>query len=95
MARTCLPLLMLLLVIFTSSTNSRKLLHTPDSTTKTEATPTEMSLYLSSLPKGTVPASGPSKKGHVSTNINEKLITRHLIAIDRILRGPAHLIREL
>lgn len=46
----------------------------------------QASLYLSSLPKGTVPASTPTKKGH-STIVNEKLFARHLAAIDRILRS--------
>ncbi|KAI3741632.1 hypothetical protein L1987_59306 [Smallanthus sonchifolius] len=85
MARTWLALFMLL-IIFTSSTNGRKLLNTPDSGTKEQASPATMSLYLSVLPKGTVPASTPSKKGHSSIT-DEKLINRHLIAIDRILRS--------
>ncbi|XP_054804313.1 precursor of CEP14-like [Prosopis cineraria] len=42
------------------------------------------SLFLSSLPKGTVPSSTPSKKGHAMV-VDEKLIARHLIAIDRLL----------
>ncbi|KAK4271744.1 hypothetical protein QN277_020388 [Acacia crassicarpa] len=42
------------------------------------------SLYLSSLPKGTVPPSTPSKKGHAVV-VDEKLIARHLIAMDRLL----------
>ncbi|KAI3495379.1 hypothetical protein L1887_37712 [Cichorium endivia] len=79
MARTCFALFMLL-VLYTSSTSGRKLLN------MRAASPVEISLYLSGLPKGTVAASTPSKKGHAST-IDEKLITRHLIAIDRILRS--------
>ncbi|KAL4563350.1 hypothetical protein LXL04_027391 [Taraxacum kok-saghyz] len=79
MARTCYALFMLL-VLFTSSTNCRKL------SDRREASPVEMSLYLTALPKGTVPASTPSQKGHASIT-DEKLITRHLIAIDRILRS--------
>nr|AFK33970.1 unknown [Lotus japonicus] len=35
------------------------------------------SLFLSSLPKGNVPTSTPSKKGH-SVEVDEKLIARHL-----------------
>ncbi|GJU27683.1 precursor of CEP14 [Tanacetum coccineum] len=79
MTRTCLVLFMLL-VTFTSFTDARKL--------KVEATSdqADMSLYLSSLPKGTVPSSTPSKKGHASIT-DETLITHHLIAIDRILRS--------
>nr|GEY63308.1 precursor of CEP14-like [Tanacetum cinerariifolium] len=78
MTRTSLVLFMLL-VAFASFTDARKL--------KAEATSqADMSLYLSSLPKGTVPSSTPSKKGHASIT-DETLITRHLIAIDRILRS--------
>ncbi|KAL0398434.1 UNVERIFIED_CONTAM: Precursor of CEP14 [Sesamum radiatum] len=44
-------------------------------------------LYLTSLPKGNVPASAPSKKGHGASTIDEKLIARHLAAVDRILRS--------
>ncbi|KAI3824509.1 hypothetical protein L1987_05969 [Smallanthus sonchifolius] len=85
MAQTTYLAVFMLLVLFTSPATGRKLLNTPDSGTKEEASPVEMSLYLSVLPKGTVPASTPSKKGHASIT-DEKLITRHLIAVDRILR---------
>ncbi|KAK1378548.1 Precursor of CEP14 [Heracleum sosnowskyi] len=44
------------------------------------------SLYLSSLPKGTVPSSAPSKQHH-SFVVDEKLIARHLAALDRMLRS--------
>ncbi|KAL0442613.1 UNVERIFIED_CONTAM: Precursor of CEP14 [Sesamum latifolium] len=44
-------------------------------------------LYLTSLPKGNVPASTPSNKGHGTSTIDEKLIARHLAAVDRILRS--------
>ncbi|CAI0475936.1 unnamed protein product [Linum tenue] len=44
------------------------------------------SLLLSALPKGTVPASSPSKKGH-STLDNVERFQRHLAQIDRILRS--------
>ncbi|KAF9683698.1 hypothetical protein SADUNF_Sadunf04G0041300 [Salix dunnii] len=44
------------------------------------------SLFLSALPKGTVPSSSPSKKGHATLD-NEKLFARHLASIDRILRS--------
>ncbi|GMI91615.1 C-TERMINALLY ENCODED PEPTIDE 14 [Hibiscus trionum] len=44
------------------------------------------SLVLSALPKGTVPASTPSKKGHATLD-NEKLFARHLARIDRILQS--------
>ncbi|KAG4960333.1 hypothetical protein AAZX31_13G208300 [Glycine max] len=42
------------------------------------------SLFFSSLPKGTVPTSTPSRKGH-STVVDEKLIARHLISTEQIL----------
>nr|KYP36329.1 hypothetical protein KK1_042550 [Cajanus cajan] len=41
-------------------------------------------LFLSALPKGTVPPSSPSKKGH-AMEVDEKLIARHLITMDRVL----------
>ncbi|KAH8511690.1 hypothetical protein H0E87_009022 [Populus deltoides] len=44
------------------------------------------SLVLSALPKGTVPSSSPSKKGHATLD-NEQLFARHLASIDRILRS--------
>ncbi|KAJ6364352.1 hypothetical protein OIU76_029325 [Salix suchowensis] len=44
------------------------------------------SLFLSALPKGTVPSSSPSKKGHATLD-NEQLFARHLASIDRILRS--------
>ncbi|CAI8618696.1 unnamed protein product [Vicia faba] len=39
------------------------------------------SLFLSALPKGTVPSSSPTKKGHAVV-VDEKLIERHLISMD-------------
>uniref|UniRef100_A0A2N9HNI2 Precursor of CEP14 n=1 Tax=Fagus sylvatica TaxID=28930 RepID=A0A2N9HNI2_FAGSY len=43
-------------------------------------------LFLSALPKGTVPSSTPSKKGH-AVEVDEKL-SRHLISInDRNLQS--------
>ncbi|KAL6562046.1 hypothetical protein OROGR_003053 [Orobanche gracilis] len=48
--------------------------------------PSADSLYMTALPKGTVPASTPSKKGHAST-VNHKLIARHLAATDRVLQS--------
>ncbi|CAN0853570.1 Precursor of CEP14 [Linum grandiflorum] len=41
---------------------------------------------MSSLPKGTVPASSPSKKGHSSVD-NVERSERHLASVDRILRS--------
>ncbi|XP_019166686.1 PREDICTED: uncharacterized protein LOC109162439 [Ipomoea nil] len=44
-------------------------------------------LFKNALPKGTVPASSPSKKGHADT-VDEKLVARRLAALDhRILRS--------
>lgn len=82
MARVSVVLFMLL-VIFVSSTQGRKLLNLNENV---KVPSTTDSLYLSALPKGTVPSSTPSKKGHAET-IDEKLIARHLAAIDRILRS--------
>ncbi|PON95838.1 B-cell lymphoma 6 protein [Trema orientale] len=44
------------------------------------------SLFLSALPKGTVPSSSPSKKGHAEVD-NEKLVERHLMTMDRNLQS--------
>ncbi|KAF7803270.1 precursor of CEP14 [Senna tora] len=44
------------------------------------------SLFLTALPKGTVPSSTPSRKGHAVV-VDQKLIARHLIALDRLLRS--------
>ncbi|XP_055804731.1 precursor of CEP14-like [Solanum dulcamara] len=76
--------LMFLLVLasVSSSTEARKLLNSHE----VKKIPNLASLYLNALPKGTVPSSTPSKKGHSYTT-DEKLIARHLAAIDRILRS--------
>ncbi|KAK4787567.1 hypothetical protein SAY86_011400 [Trapa natans] len=42
--------------------------------------PLKPSSLLSSLPKGTIPYSSPSKKGH-SLVVDEKLIARHLSSL--------------
>ncbi|KAI4298166.1 hypothetical protein L6164_031758 [Bauhinia variegata] len=47
--------------------------------TKTGIPSSSDSLFMSSLPKGTVPASTPSKKGHAFA-VEEKLVARHLIS---------------
>ncbi|KAJ9136003.1 hypothetical protein P3X46_033119 [Hevea brasiliensis] len=44
------------------------------------------SLFFSALPKGTVPSSSPSNKGHATLD-NEQLFQRHLASIDRILQS--------
>ncbi|KAI9121286.1 hypothetical protein K1719_008319 [Acacia pycnantha] len=80
----------LLLLVFSASlcsfSDARKL-HVGAKRSHPNATPSSTdSLFLSSLPKGTVPPSTPSKKGHAVV-VDEKLIARHLIAIDRLLRS--------
>nr|DAD48182.1 TPA_asm: hypothetical protein HUJ06_018119 [Nelumbo nucifera] len=44
------------------------------------------SLLLSALPKGPIPPSGPSKKGHAMI-VDQKLFSLHLSRADRILRS--------
>lgn len=86
--RSTLVLFFLSLVLFScliSSTHGRKLLADLQNDHKRPTTAEER-LYLAALPKGTVPASTPSKKGHAVT-IDEKLIARHLADIDRSLRS--------
>ncbi|GFZ07134.1 hypothetical protein Acr_19g0000710 [Actinidia rufa] len=76
-----------ILVLFSSlvsSSHGRKLLTAQEH--KTVAPSLEDRLYLNALPKGAVTPSSPSKKGH-AMDVDEKLIARHLIAIDRILRS--------
>ncbi|KAG9448182.1 hypothetical protein H6P81_014310 [Aristolochia fimbriata] len=46
----------------------------------------EADLFLSALPKGKVPASGPSKKGHAMV-VDQKLLSMHFAKIDRILKS--------
>ncbi|CAA2958679.1 Hypothetical predicted protein, partial [Olea europaea subsp. europaea] len=80
MARRNLILLFVVLIIFTafvSSIHGRKFLKVPSLDDR---------LFLNALPKGTVPGSTPSKKGH-AVIIDEKLIALHLARIDRILRS--------
>ncbi|CAA2989728.1 Hypothetical predicted protein [Olea europaea subsp. europaea] len=87
MAQKTLVLLVSLMMFatFVSSTHGRKLLEVQHNTMK-KVPSMEERLYLPSLPKGSVPNSSPSKKGHAVT-IDEKLIARHLAAVDRILRS--------
>ncbi|KAE8659654.1 hypothetical protein F3Y22_tig00116962pilonHSYRG00826 [Hibiscus syriacus] len=80
-------LLIILSVIsasFVPQMESRNLLNTGDSNKNVPSL--FASLVLSALPKGTVPPSAPSKKGHATLD-NEKLFARHLADIDRILRS--------
>ncbi|KAL3820231.1 hypothetical protein ACJIZ3_006136 [Penstemon smallii] len=87
MARKNLVIFVFLIIISTlfSSIHGRKLLSEPQHQNKVPSL-TDMRLYLTSLPKGKVPNSTPSKKGH-SVTVDRKLIARHLSAIDRILRS--------
>lgn len=91
MARLSTLALMALLVVFASfvsDSQGRKLLVVEENK-KLPSSPSssmEESLFLNVLPKGTVPSSTPSKKGHAEV-VDEKLVARHLIAIDRILQS--------
>lgn len=74
---------LIILASVVSSTQGRKLFNAKYNTAK--KTPSlDESLYLNILPKGTVPPSTPSNKGH-SVPIDEKLVKRHLGVVDRIL----------
>lgn len=78
-----LLLLMLLFASLCSCLEARKLVLEKE---KKKVNPSSRrdSLFLSALPKGTVPPSSPSKKGH-AMEVDEKLITRHLITLNRVL----------
>ncbi|OVA16140.1 hypothetical protein BVC80_8927g22 [Macleaya cordata] len=52
------------------------------------------SLVLNALPKGSVPPSAPSKKGHAMININEKLF-RTFATTYTTTPSPAHIDRIL
>ncbi|KAH7568735.1 hypothetical protein ACOSP7_011771 [Xanthoceras sorbifolium] len=66
---------------------ARKLLKNTENNNNDKQLPSSFaSLFLSALPKGTVPASTPSKKTHATLD-NEQLFVRHLASIDRILRS--------
>ncbi|KAL0321313.1 UNVERIFIED_CONTAM: Precursor of CEP14 [Sesamum radiatum] len=73
-----------LIMLYSTSAQGRKLLM--DVQHNKVHQPLDARLYLTALPKGNVPSSAPSKKGH-SVTIDEKLVARHLSAIDRILRS--------
>ncbi|BAT73599.1 hypothetical protein LR48_Vigan01g043200 [Vigna angularis] len=80
---TVVLLLMILLASLWSCLEARKLV-VENQQNKVNPSSRRDSLFLSALPKGTVPPSSPSKKGH-ATEVDEKLISRHLITIDRVL----------
>ncbi|XP_015942825.1 precursor of CEP14-like [Arachis duranensis] len=81
-------LLVLFLVIFSASmcccSEARKLQLRENREIKVVDPSPKSSLFSSSLPKGTVPASTPSKKGH-AMEVDEKLIARNLISVERVL----------
>ncbi|PIN06686.1 hypothetical protein CDL12_20749 [Handroanthus impetiginosus] len=83
MARNIILFFCLFLITFSTAAHGRKLLMKVESN---KFPSVDGRLYLTALPKGTVPASTPSKKGHGVT-VDEKLVARHLAAIDRILRS--------
>lgn len=78
-------ILMVVFASFASSSQARKLLVSKDEEEKRVPSLVD-SLFLSALPKGKVPPSSPTKKGHAVV-VDQKLIARHLITIDRILQS--------
>lgn len=83
MARFC-ALVVLLLVLFASCLEGRKLHIGSDNNSNKKVEPSSKgSLFLSSLPKGKVPSSTPSKRGN-SIELDEKLVARrHLLTTDQ------------
>ncbi|KAK3432947.1 hypothetical protein EUGRSUZ_D00466 [Eucalyptus grandis] len=90
MARFSIVLFMTLMIVFAAfawSTEARKLLEMKEEKQKKKGMPLiEASLIFSVLPKGDVPGSAPSKKGHASP-VDRKLLARHLMRPSRILRS--------
>ncbi|QCD84499.1 precursor of CEP14 [Vigna unguiculata] len=80
---TVLLLSMILLASLCSCLEARKLA-LQNNHNKVSPSSRRDNLFLNALPKGTVQPSSPSKKGH-DTEVEEKLISRHLITIDRVL----------
>lgn len=78
--------LVLVFFSYVGSSEGRKFLVKREIMNKERVLSSEGSLYLSALPKGGVPSSTPSKKGHAEV-VNEKLIARHLITMDRNLQS--------
>nr|XP_004485930.1 precursor of CEP14-like [Cicer arietinum] len=77
--------LVLLLILFASlcSILEGRKLHLKHSNKKIDPSSKD-SVFLSSLPKGKIPYSAPSKRGN-SVEVDEKLIARHLISTQRLL----------
>jgi hypothetical protein len=90
MARISTASLLFFLVVFSAFAaclEGRKLLDIAKESKKRSVASLGDSLILSALPKGKVPSSTPSKKGHGMV-VDEKLVARHLISIsDRSLRS--------
>ncbi|KAJ1414153.1 hypothetical protein SESBI_19000 [Sesbania bispinosa] len=87
MARLGTLLVLFMVVLFaplSSSTQGRMLHLGEDKDIKKVDPSSRNTLFLSSLPKGTVPSSTPSKKGH-SVGVDKKLVARHLITTERLL----------
>ncbi|XP_050222109.1 precursor of CEP14 [Mercurialis annua] len=82
-----LLIFLLAFATFVSNTEGRKLLLISNNSNNNNKVSTVfLSLVLSALPKGRVPSSSPSKKGHATLE-NQELFQRHLSSIDRILRS--------
>ncbi|XP_068655779.1 precursor of CEP14-like [Aristolochia californica] len=78
-----LALILILVCCFAPCLHARKLL----SEEITKNVPSlDAGLFLSVLPKGNVPPSAPSKKGHAVID-EQKLLTMHFAKIDRILKS--------
>ncbi|KAI6703593.1 hypothetical protein NL676_012729 [Syzygium grande] len=83
-------LLMILMIVFATfalSTEARKLLETKEGKQKKKEVPfIELSLIFSALPKGDVPGSAPSDKGHASP-VDRKLFARHVMRPNQVLHS--------
>ncbi|KAI3440031.1 uncharacterized protein J3R85_004185 [Psidium guajava] len=90
MARFSTVLLMTLMIVFAtfaSSTEARKLLDRKEEKQKKNKVPLiYSSLIFSALPKGDIPGSAPSKKGHASPT-NRKLLVTRLVRPSQFLRS--------
>ncbi|KAL7089183.1 hypothetical protein ACP275_13G173100 [Erythranthe tilingii] len=73
-------------LLVSSSTHGRKLLANVQHNTSFSSSSSDRSLYLTALPKGNVPASTPTNKGHAATTDQKLTALRHLAAVyNRIL----------
>ncbi|KAF8010248.1 hypothetical protein BT93_J1013 [Corymbia citriodora subsp. variegata] len=94
MARLGMVLLMILMIVFATfawSTEARKLSEMKEEKQKKKGVPfIEASLIFSALPKGDIPGSAPSNKGHAAP-VDRKLLARHLNRPSQILHSaPSH-----